>query len=193
MRSLAVLIVAALGAMSGAVVAHAQDARPVVVLETSRGEIVLELRRDRAPKTVENFLNLVRAGHYDEMLFHRVVEDAVIQTGLLSMEGEVRGMEVPPIENESRNRLTNNRGTVAMARTNDPQSATTEFFVNVRDNRELDYAGFPERRWGFAVFGRVVEGMDVVDDIAGIGTRELGPFPNFPADPVAIYRAYVRE
>ncbi len=179
--------------MSEAVVGHAQDANPVVVLETSRGEIVLELRPDRAPKTVENFLNLVRAGYYDEMLFHRVVRDAVIQVGLLSMEGEVRGMEVSPIENESRNRLTNDRGTVAMARTSDPQSATTEFFVNARDNRELDYVRSPERRWGFAVFGRVIEGMDVVDDIAGIPTKELGPFPNFPSDPVAIYRAYVRE
>jgi cyclophilin family peptidyl-prolyl cis-trans isomerase len=186
-------VVAALGAVSDAVGAHAQDANPLVVLETSRGDIVLELRPDRAPKTVENFLNLVRAGYYDEMLFHRVMSDIVIQVGLLSMEGEVRGLEVEPVENESRNRLINRRGTVAMARESDPHSASTEFFINVRDNPEFDYVRSPRRRWGFAVFGRVIEGMDVVDDIAGIATKELGPFPNFPSDPVAIYRAYVRE
>jgi peptidyl-prolyl cis-trans isomerase B (cyclophilin B) len=174
-------------------VTTAQDDRPVVVLETSRGNIVLELRPDRAPKTVEHFLGLVRSGYYDEMLFHRIVPSAVIQVGVLSMEAEVRGLEVSPVENESRNRLRNDRGTVAMARAGDPHSATTEFFVNVRDNRELDYVRSPERRWGFAVFGRVIEGMEVVDDIAGIPTKELGPFPNFPAEPVGIYRAYVRE
>ena len=170
-----------------------QDVRPIVVLETSLGEIVLELRPDRAPKTVANFLGLVRAGFYDEMLFHRVVQGAVIQAGVLSMEGQVKGIEVETIENESRNRLTNRRGAVAMARNEDPQSATTEFFVNVRDNAELDYARTPRRRWGFAVFGRVIERMDVVDKIANIETKQLGPFPNFPSEPVAIYRAYVRE
>jgi cyclophilin family peptidyl-prolyl cis-trans isomerase len=126
------------------------------------------------------------------MLFHRVVNDILIQAGVLSMEGEVRGLEVEPVRNESRNRLTNRRGAVAMARENDPHSASTEFFINVRDNPEFDYVVMPRRRWGYAVFGQVIEGMDVVDGIAGIPTRELGPFPEFPSDPVAIYRAYER-
>ncbi len=191
------LLVLALGA-SGA--RHAeksvpkQDGRPVVVLQTSLGDIVLELRPDRSPKTVENFLSLVRAGFYDEMLFHRVVNHAVIQVGLLSMEGEARGLEVEPIENESRNRLSNQRGAVAMVRTQDPHSATTEFFINARDNPAFDYERRNLRtRWGFAVFGRVIEGMEVVDKIADIETKQLGPFPSFPSEPVAIYRAYVRE
>ena len=171
-----------------------QDDRPVVVLQTSLGDIVLELRPDRAPKTVEKFVGLVRAGFYDDMLFHRVVNRAVIQVGLLSMEGEVQGLEVEPVENESRNRLTNRRGAVAMARTQDPHSATTEFFINARDNPEFDYERRNIRsRWGFAVFGRVIEGMEVVDKIADIETKQLGPFPTFPSEPVAIYRAYVRE
>ena len=171
-----------------------QDDRPVVVLATSLGDIVLELRPDRAPKTVENFLGLVRAGFYNEMLFHRVVTRSVIQIGLLSMEGEVRGLEVEPVENESRNRLTNRRGAVAMARSKDPHSATTEFFVNARDNPDFDYDRDDiRRRWGFAVFGRVIDGMDVVDKIAGIETRQLGAFPNFPSEHVAIYRVYEKE
>ncbi len=181
-------------AASAVVVEADQDARPIVVLETSLGDIVLELRPDRAPKTVANFLGFVRAGFYDEMLFHRVVNRAVIQAGVLSMEGEVRGMEVEPVENESRNRLTNRRGALAMARDEDPHSATTEFFVNARHNPGFDYErGNPRRRWGFAVFGRVIEGMDVVDKIAKIETKQLGPFANFPSEPVAIYRAYERR
>jgi cyclophilin family peptidyl-prolyl cis-trans isomerase len=143
---------------------------------------------------VANFLGLVRAGFYDEMLFHRVVNGAVIQAGVLSMEGEVRGMEVEPVENESRNRLTNRRGAVAMARDKDPHSASTEFFINARDNPELDYDRENlRRRWGFAVFGQVIEGMDVVDAIARIETKQLGPFPSFPSEPVAIYGGYVRR
>ncbi len=170
-----------------------QDPSLLVVLETSRGDIVIELFPEKSPKTVANFLHLVQSGFYDEMLFHRVVNDIVIQVGLLSMDGEVRGMEVQPIENESRNRLTNRRGTLGMAREGDPESATTEFFINVQDNPEFDYVRFPRRRWGFAVFGRVIDGMAVVDEIANIPTKRVGPFPNFPSDPVAVYRAYVRK
>lgn len=170
-----------------------QDDRPVVILATSLGDIVLELRPDRAPKTVANFLELVRAGFYNEMLFHRVVNRSVIQIGLLSMEGEVRGLGAEPVENESRNRLTNRRGAVAMARSKDPHGATTEFFVNARDNPDFDYdADDIRRRWGFAVFGRVIDGMDVVDKIAEIETKQFGPFPSFPSEPVAIYRVYER-
>ena len=167
-----------------------QDSNPIVVLETSLGDIRIELRPDRAPLSVENFLALVRAGHYDEMFFHRVVNDVVIQAGLLGMDGRPRGLDVEPIRNEARNRLRNRRGAVAMARVDDPHSATTEFFVNVNDNRDFDFRSTARREWGYAVFGQVVEGMEVVDQIAGIRTREVGPFPQFPSEPVAIYRAY---
>ncbi len=168
-----------------------QDSNPIVVLETSLGDIRIELRPDRAPLSVENFLALVRAGHYDEMFFHRVVNDVVIQAGLLGMDGRPRGLDVEPIRNEARNRLRNRRGAVAMARVDDPHSASTEFFINVNDNRELDFRSTARREWGYAVFGEVVAGMDVVDRIAAIRTREVGPFPQFPSEPVAIYRAYV--
>jgi peptidyl-prolyl cis-trans isomerase B (cyclophilin B) len=170
-----------------------QDSNPIVVLETSLGDIRIELRPDRAPLSVENFLALVRVGHYDEMFFHRVVNDVVIQAGLLGMDGKPRGLDVEPIRNEARNRLRNRRGAVAMAREEDPHSASTEFFINVNDNRELDFRSTARREWGYAVFGEVVDGMDVVDEIARIRTREVGPFPQFPSEPVAIYRAYVIE
>ena len=171
----------------------AQESDPIVVLETSLGDIRIELRPDRAPLSVENFLTLVRAGHYDEMFFHRVVNDVVIQTGLLGMDGQPRGLDVEPIRNEARNRLGNRRGAVAMARVEDPHSATTEFFINVNDNRGFDFRSATRREWGYAVFGEVVGGMDVVDRIAAIRTRAVGPFPQFPSEPVAIYRAYVVE
>lgn len=190
---LLVLLMGSTGAWSDFDRRGVQGPGPLVVLETSRGDIVIELFPDKSPKTVANFLGLVQSGFYDEMLFHRVVNDIVIQVGLLSMDGEVRGMEVQPIENESRNRLTNRRGTLGMAREGDPESATTEFFINVQDNPEFDYVRFPRRRWGFAVFGRVIDGMAVVDEIADIPTQRVGPFPNFPSDPVAVYRAYVRK
>ena len=162
-----------------------------VVLETSMGDIRIRMLTDRAPLTVANFLQLVESGFYDEMLFHRVVRDFAVQAGVLGMEGDVRGLEVPPIHNEASRRTLNRRGSVAMARTDDPHSATTEFFINVRDNPELDAQIFPKRVWGFTVFGEVTNGMDVVDEISRLKTKKAGPFPNFPETPVAIYRARI--
>lgn len=171
----------------------AQDVHPVVVLETSRGDIVIELYPEAAPKSVERFLDLVGSGFYDEMLFHRVVRDYVIQAGVLGMDAEFRGEDVSPIENEAANHLKNMRGAVAMAREDDPHSATTEFFINVRDNRQLDFKAYTKRDWGYAVFGRVVQGMDTVDAIAKMHTRRVGVFRDFPEDLVGIYRAYLVE
>jgi len=166
------------------------DTTPIVVLETSRGEIHLELFPDRSPKSVAHFLQLVDRGFYDEVLFHRVVRDFVVQAGLVNMEGQIIGEDVETVENEADNRIKNRRGTVALARLDDPHSAKGEFFINVRDNRDLDFASYRKDEWGYAVFGQVAEGMDIVDDIARIDTRRAGILREFPRDPVVIYRAY---
>ncbi|MDH5644157.1 MAG: peptidylprolyl isomerase [Gemmatimonadota bacterium] len=163
----------------------------VVVMETSRGEITIRMLPSQAPNSVANFLSLVEQGFYDEMLFHRVVKDFVIQAGLIDMEGRARQHNVEPLRNEATPRHRNTRGTVAMARTDNPHSATTEFFINVRDNRALDFRSFARSEIGYTVFAEVVEGMDVVNEIADIPTRRIGPFRNFPEDPVAIYRVYI--
>jgi cyclophilin family peptidyl-prolyl cis-trans isomerase len=155
------------------------------------GDIHIELRPDRAPKTVENFLQLVQSGFYDEMVFHRVVRDYVVQTGQLNLSGEFRGEDVVPIENEAGRMLRNFRGAVAMARAGEAHSATTEFFINVRDNPNLDYTAPTKREWGYAVFGKVVSGLDVVEEISKVETHEVGPYQDFPKEPVAIYAAYV--
>ncbi len=167
------------------------EQNPIVVLETSLGSIHIELLPNRAPKTVARFLRLVEEGFYDEMLFHRVVRDFVVQTGLLDMHGEIRGEELGPLENEADNGLTNQRGTVAMARLDDPESAKAEFFINVRTNRDLDFRSYRRDEYGFAVFGQVVEGMDIVDAISRIRTRRAGILREFPREPVAIYHAFV--
>ena len=165
-------------------------ANPVVIFETTRGEIWIELFPDKAPKTVDVFRELVRSGFYDEMLFHRVVRDFAIQTGLVTANGALRGQDAEAVENESDNRLKNDRGMVAMARLDRPHTATTEFYINVRDNRSLNFKDYSLDGWGYTVFGRVVDGMDVVDAIARVPTRRLGSFRDFPMDPVAVFTAY---
>jgi len=168
------------------------EPNPFVVLETSLGNITIELFPEKAPKTVENFLTLVDSGFFDEMLFHRVVFDHAIQTGALGMDGQARQHEVVPIENEAGNRMKNLRGAVAMARGEDPHSADTQFFINVRNNADLDFKAFTRQDWGYAVFAQVREGMDVVEEIGKIDTHRVGPFRDFPSEPVALYAAYVR-
>jgi cyclophilin family peptidyl-prolyl cis-trans isomerase len=152
-----------------------------VTLDTTKGKIVIELDPDKAPKTVDNFLKYVKAGHYDGTVFHRVIAGFMIQGGGYDAGGAERPTR-PPIENESNNGLKNERGTIAMARTSDPNSATSQFYISVVDNRSLDYA---PQRWGYAVFGKVVEGMDVVDAIAGVKT---GPSDK-PVEAVVIKKA----
>ena len=165
--------------------AHAQDANPIVRLETSKGEIRVELFAERAPKTVENFLAYVRDGHYDGTVFHRVIPGFMIQGGgfTSAMEKKPTG---PPVVNEAEEAPPNERGTVAMARTRNPDSATSQFFVNVADNKFLN-AG--ERGAGYAVFGRVVEGMEVVDAIAQVETTTKGRYQDVPKEPVVIEEA----
>jgi peptidyl-prolyl cis-trans isomerase B (cyclophilin B) len=156
---------------------------PRVTLDTTKGKIVIELYPDKAPKTVDNFLKYVKEGHYDGTVFHRVIAGFMIQGGGYEASGAERPTR-PPIENESNNELKNARGTIAMARTSDPHSATAQFYISVVDNRSLDYSSAPQR-WGYAVFGKVVEGMDVVDAIAAVKTAP----GDKPIEPVVIKKA----
>jgi cyclophilin family peptidyl-prolyl cis-trans isomerase len=165
-----------------------------VRLETSKGTIVIELDRAKAPVTVENFLQYVTDGFYDgkdnlgPTVFHRVIPGFMIQGGGLTVQMKQKpNRDEIPIE--SNNGLKNNRGTVAMARTNDPDSATSQFFINVVNNDFLNYKG--KQNPGYAVFGKVVEGLDVVDAIVGVKTGTTGPYENVPVEPIAITAAEV--
>jgi cyclophilin family peptidyl-prolyl cis-trans isomerase len=149
---------------------------PQVSLQTSQGTITLELYADKAPKTVENFLAYVDEGFYDGTIFHRVIRDFMIQGGGFTADMEKKPTR-DPIENEAGNGLKNERGTIAMARTGDPHSATAQFFINHEDNAFLDHRDKSSRGWGYAVFGRVTQGMDVVDAIAAAPTGSKAPFP----------------
>ncbi len=151
------------------------DAHPRVRMETSEGVIVLELNRDKAPVTVDNFLRYVRDGFYDGTIFHRVIQGFMIQGGGYRSDFKKKATR-PPIENEADNGLKNRRGTIAMARTSNPHSASAQFFINVADNAFLDFVSPSARGWGYAVFGRVVEGMDVVERIQRLPTGSGGPF-----------------
>jgi peptidyl-prolyl cis-trans isomerase A (cyclophilin A) len=159
---------------------------PRVKLSTSAGDIVLQLEQDKAPKTVENFLQYVRDKHYDGTVFHRVIDGFMVQGGGFSTDMQQKAVRAP-IALEAGPKLKNDRGTIAMARTGNPNSATAQFFINVVDNRNLN-APNPDG-YGYAVFGRVVEGMDVVDKIKGVPTGTKGPFQNVPTTPVVINSA----
>ena len=162
-------------------------AGPVVVLETSLGAITIELKRDKAPITVDNFVKYVNAKHYDGTIFHRVIPDFMIQGG--GMDGSMTEKSAnPPIRNEAKNGLRNLRGSIAMARTNAPDSAKAQFFINLKNNAPLDY-GIGGA--GYAVFGEVTSGMDVVDRIAAVRTGSKGGHQNVPIEPVVIKTARV--
>ena len=159
-----------------------------VLLTTNHGDIKLELYADKAPKTVDNFLAYVNAGHYNGTIFHRVIDGFMVQGG-----GFEPGMKQKPtnatVENEAKNGLKNEPYTVAMARTSDPHSASAQFFINVKNNAFLDYPG--QDGWGYCVFGKVIEGQDVVDKIRAVKTTRSGMFADVPADDVVIEKAEV--
>lgn len=183
-----VLALVVAGPVSGP--AHAQPAaekggKPVVVLETSLGSIEIELDAEKAPVSAANFLAYVDAGHYDGTIFHRVIPDFMIQGGGFEPSMTQKPTKAP-IQNEAKNGLTNQRGTVAMARTSVVDSATSQFFVNLKDNDFLNHSG---RDYGYAVFGRVTSGMDVVDKIAAVKTANRGGHQNVPVDAVKIEKA----
>ena len=161
-------------------------AEPVqVLMKTSEGDITLELDAGKAPRTVENFLAYVDDGFYDGTIFHRVIKDFMIQGGGFS--GNMTRKETrEPIPNEADNGLKNLRGTIAMARTQDPNSATAQFFINHKDNAFLDHRSKDVRGWGYAVFGKVVDGMDVVDAIAGVPTTTKNRMGDVPVATVTI-------
>jgi cyclophilin family peptidyl-prolyl cis-trans isomerase len=163
----------------------ASPSGPVVAFETSLGRIRIQLDKEKAPLTVANFLKYVRSGHYDGTIFHRVIPNFMVQGGGFAPDMS-EAPTMPPVKNEAKNGLRNERGTIAMARTNDPNSATAQFFINVKDNAALDYG---IRGAGYAVFGRVLEGMDVVDKIVAVSTTTRGPHQNVPVDPILIKRA----
>ncbi|HWP98844.1 MAG TPA: peptidylprolyl isomerase [Vicinamibacterales bacterium] len=180
---------ALLAAVSGLAAVQAPAAKnPVVVIETSLGDITVELDRARAPVTVENFLAYARAGFYDGTIFHRVIKGFMIQGGGLTPDMQ-RKPTKPPIENEAGNGLSNTRGTIAMARTADPHSATSQFFINTADNVRLDRGR--EGTGGYAVFGRVTAGMDVVDKIESVPTTDRAGHQNVPVEPVVIKRVRI--
>lgn len=185
-RSLTALAVLALGLglTLPAIAAQGAEQNPVVVLETSSGSITLELDAGKAPITVENFLKYVDAGFYDNLIFHRVKPGFMIQGGGMDDQMAEKREKHGPIKNESGNGLTNTRGTIAMARTNDPDSATCQFFINLVDNGFLDTPGR-----GYAVFGKVVGGMDVVDAIARAATTSRAGHQDVPVKPIYIKSA----
>lgn len=160
-----------------------------VRLTTSLGVIDLVVEDSKAPQTVENFLQYVDAGFYDNTIFHRVIQGFMIQGGGFTADYQQKKTR-PPVVNEANNGLANARGTIAMARTNDPHSATAQFFINHTDNIFLNHSGQTLRGWGYTVFGRVTDGMDVVDAIAAVKTGRGGPFPgDVPVETVTILKA----
>jgi len=162
------------------------SANPTAIIHTSMGDIELELFADKAPLSVENFVNYANSGFYNGTIFHRVISHFMIQGGGFTVDMEKKPTG-EPIVNESVNGLSNTRGTVAMARTNNPHSATSQFFINTQDNLNLDYVdGSSSRGWGYAVFGKVTNGMDVVDNIRFVETAPMPPHADVPTTPVLI-------
>jgi peptidyl-prolyl cis-trans isomerase B (cyclophilin B) len=180
-------------AVFGVVQPGSSDLSPTrVCLETSHGNIILELDSTAAPKTVDNFIGYVKDGFYDHTIFHRVIENFMIQGGGYT-EGMDRKSTRDSIMNEADNGIKNRRGTIAMARTMDPHSASAQFFINSKDNDFLDHTGKTPEGWGYCVFGRVVEGMDVVDAIEKVPTTHRAGHQDVPSSPVTIKQATVVE
>jgi peptidyl-prolyl cis-trans isomerase B (cyclophilin B) len=170
---------------------NAFAANPEVELKTSMGAITLELYADKAPKTVENFLQYVKEGHYKGTIFHRVINNFMIQGGGFTTDFAQKKTRAP-VQNEANNGLKNDIGTIAMARTSDPQSATAQFFINHKNNDFLNYTAPTPQGWGYTVFGKVIKGMDIVNKIAAVETGPAGPFPSdVPRKPVVIEDAKI--
>jgi len=173
-----------------AMAAPAAAANPRVLLETTKGKIVIELDAEKAPKTVKNFLDYVKAGFYNGTIFHRVIPGFMIQGGGFTADMTEKPTR-PPIQNEADNGLKNERGTIAMARTPDPNSASSQFFINVAENKSLNHQSKTPQGWGYAVFGKVVEGMDVADAIVKVPTTTKGPYGDVPVQPIVLQKASI--
>jgi cyclophilin family peptidyl-prolyl cis-trans isomerase len=159
-----------------------------VTLETSKGTVELELDADKAPLSVANFVNYAKKGHYDGTIFHRVIPGFMVQGGGFTADMQQKPVD-KPIQCESKNGLKNTKGAVAMARTSDPHSATSQFFINVKDNSFLDFPG--QDGWGYCVFGKVVKGIEVVDAIVAVPSTTKPPHQNVPVDPIAITKVTI--
>jgi len=159
-----------------------------VTMDTSHGNIVIELNEDKAPETVKNFLSYVNSGFFDGTIFHRVIPNFMVQGGGFNPDMSQKSCE-EPIKNEADNGLENDRGTIAMARTNDPHSATAQFFINHNDNAFLNHSAPTGAGWGYCVFGKVTDGMDAVDAIAAVSTGNTGGHGDVPVETVTINKA----
>ena len=184
------LIVSLLTIAVFSAILNAQTVKTRVSLMTSKGEIVVELDSVKAPKTVKNFLDYVNSGFYEGTIFHRVIKGFMIQGGGLTPDLNKKKTN-DPIRNEASTRLSNRRGTIAMARTGEPHSATAQFFINTVDNAGLDFKNESQAGWGYCVFGKVVKGMPVVDAIEGVQTSSSGMMRDVPVTPVLITKASV--
>ena len=196
LKTLALASLVLVGSAASAATAPAPAAAPAknprVALETSKGKIVIELDAAKAPNTTENFLSYVRSGFYDGTIFHRVIDNFMIQGGGFKADMTQKQAKAP-IQNEADNGLKNDKYTVAMARTNDPHSASSQFFINTKDNAFLNHSGKSLQGWGYAVFGKVVEGFDVVDAIGKTPTTTKSGFQDVPATTVTITKATVAK
>ena len=170
-----------------------EDQMSLVTISTSAGEIHLELDADNAPITVANFLQLAKDDYYTGTIFHRIIEGFMVQGGGLNEDMTPKPTNTDPIQNEANNGLKNDRGTIAMARTMDPHSATGQFFINHKDNDFLNHTAETSQGWGYAVFGSVIDGMDVVDQIALSTTSTVGGYADAPLEPTIIHSVTVSE
>ena len=162
-------------------------------IKTNLGDIQLELNDEKAPITVKNFKKIAESGYYEGTIFHRVINGFMVQGGGLTADMSNKSSGTSPIQNEANNGLTNDRGTIAMARTMDPHSATSQFFINHKDNAFLNHTGENPQGWGYAVFGIVTEGMDIVDQIADVATGSSGAYQDVPEEVITIESVTVSE
>ena len=169
-----------------------ESSNPKVTLETNKGTVVLELYPDKAPKTVANFISYAKDGFFDGTIFHRVIPNFMIQGGGFTEEMQQKETKAP-IENEANNGLKNETGTIAMARTGNPHSATAQFFINTKDNSFLDFSAPTQQGWGYAVFGKVVDGMDVIREIEKVQTGSKMGHQDVPVENIVILKATVAE
>lgn len=178
---MSILAIASVGTLSAA---------PIARIQTSKGEIVIDLNSEKAPKTVANFLAYAKAGFYDKTIFHRVIKGFMIQGGGLTDKLQKKDTK-PPVQNEADNGLKNLTGTIAMARTQAPHSATAQFFINVADNTPLDFSGKNQRGWGYCVFGKVIKGMEVVKAIEASPTASMAGRGDVPVNTVLIKKVII--
>ena len=172
--------------------AMSESKNPVVTLETTKGNITIELYPEKAPETVANYIQYVQDGFYDGTIFHRVIPNFMVQGGGFTDDMSEKSTR-EPIKNEANNGLANENGTIAMARTPNPHSASSQFFINVKDNAFLDFQNETPNGWGYCVFGKVTEGMDVVNSIVAVPTGNHGMHQDVPVEPIIIMKASVTE